>query len=84
MKTDMAEREVVDETVNAYEVEKLSDGSVRLKSGGRVVVRPTYFEALQRYAQWMQEHIEDLPEHLREDRLEWISDGGNPHEEMTE
>lgn len=61
-------RTVVEESVSHYQVERLSDGTVRLQSGGSVVHAPTYYEALERYAQWRQEHIGDLPEHLRADK----------------
>lgn len=71
-------REVVEETINAYRVQKLSDGSVRIRSGGHVVGGSTYYDALQRYAQSEQEQLEDLPRHLYVDHKERISDGVIP------
>jgi len=71
-------RDVESETINAYRVQKLSDGSVRIKAGGYVVTGPTYFEALERYAQYNQEQLERLPDHLREDHRESIYDGAIP------
>lgn len=71
-------REVVEETINAYRVQRLSDGSVRIKSPGRVVTSSTYFEALERYAQGEQRHIDGLPPHLRSDHRESIRDGFIP------
>ena len=66
---------VVEETINAYVVQKLKNGSVRIRAGGRVVTSPTYFEALESYAQWEQEDIEDSPDHLRPEKRESIYDG---------
>lgn len=71
-------REVVDETINAYVVQKLADGSVRLKSGGFVSIKQSYFEALESYAQHQREHVADLPEHLRRDQYGSIYDGYVP------
>lgn len=69
------DREVVDETINAYRVREYDDGTVELRSGGRVVQKQTYFEALEAYAQWEQRRIEDLPTHLRSDHEDRIHDG---------
>ena len=68
-------RSVEAETVNAYRVQKLSDGSVRIKSGGRVVVDDTYYGALERYAVGEKTDVENLPDHLRKDRESSIYDG---------
>jgi len=71
--------EVEQETINAYRVQKLSNGNVRIKSGGYVVTAPTYFEALEKYAQYNQEQIEEhLPAHLRERERKSIYDGYIP------
>lgn len=74
-----AGEEVVDESVSHYKAEKLADGRVRVSSGGHVCVAPTYYEALQNYAEWGQRRIEDAPDHLREDKRESIHhDTTNP------
>lgn len=65
------ERHVVEESINHYNAEKLSDGTVRVRSGGHVVEAETYYKALELFAASEQEHLEDLPEHLREDQ--WSS-----------
>ena len=78
MRSSKNTREVVDETINAYVVQKLDDGSVRLRSGGFVTIKDSYFECLQSYAQHQQEHVADLPEHLRRDRYGSIYDGYVP------
>jgi len=49
--------EVVEETINAYRVQKLADGRVRIQSGGNVVFGDTYLEALERYATGVDEHV---------------------------
>lgn len=73
-----ADEEVIEETINAYRVQKLANGKIRIKAGGHVVVSPTYFEALERYAAWQAEEIEEGPDHLRKDKLESIYDGYIP------
>ncbi len=73
------QREVEEETINAYRVQRLSDGSIRIKSGGHVVTDSTYFEALQRYAETEYEKMMDSPEHLLEDKLGNIHDGYIPY-----
>lgn len=72
---DVSSEEVVNETINAYRVQKMADGSVRIKSGGHVSQAPTYFRALENYATWQQQEVEDSPDHLREDRESSIYDG---------
>jgi alkanesulfonate monooxygenase SsuD/methylene tetrahydromethanopterin reductase-like flavin-dependent oxidoreductase (luciferase family) len=62
------EREVVEEAINHYNAEKLSDGRVRIRSGGHVVVDETYYKALERFARTEQESLEELPEHLSDDQ----------------
>jgi len=49
--------EVVEETINAYRVQKLADGRVRIENGGHVVIADTYLEALERYAIGEREHM---------------------------
>lgn len=71
---------VVEETIAAYRVQRLENGSVRIKSGGYVVTAPTFFEALERYAAYQREHIERLPDHLRPDKRRSIHDGYVPLE----
>jgi len=78
MESHSSDREVVDRTVNAYVVEKLSDGAVRLRSGGYVAINQSYFACLQAYAEHQQEHVSDLPEHLHRDRYGSIYDGYIP------
>lgn len=63
---------IVDESVAHYQVEKLADGRVKVSSGGKVSIGQTYYDALESFAQWQQEEIEDSPEHLRERHLESI------------
>lgn len=73
---------VVDESVSHYRVEKLADGRVKVSSGGAVSIAETYYEALQSFAEWQQEHLEERPEHLREDQLKSIyHDTVNPETE---
>lgn len=74
----LREREVVEETINAYRVQKLDDGNVRIKSGGHVVTASTYFEALSQYAERERFEVETGPEHLRDDKRESIYDGSIP------
>lgn len=68
-------REVVEETINAYVVQKLSDGTVRLRSGGHVVEGETYPEVLERYAQFEGKKKSEMAEHLKPDNLNNIHDG---------
>lgn len=70
--------EVVEETINAYRVQKLKNGNVRIKSGGHVVGGATYFEALEQYAMSERQRVEAAPEHLRADKRESIYDGVIP------
>lgn len=79
---DSNDRSVVDETINAYRVQKLSDGTVRLQAGGHVVHGDTYFDALEQYAQSEAANIETLPEHLRHDHRDRIHDGVIPLKSM--
>ena len=72
---DGSSEEVVEETINAYRVQKMGNGSVRIKSGGRVSQAPTYYEALENYATWQQREVEDSPDHLRERYESSIYDG---------
>lgn len=72
---DGSSEEVVGETINAYRVQKMGDGSVRIKSGGRVSTASTYYEALANYAAWQQREVGDSPDHLREDHESSIYDG---------
>lgn len=65
-------REVVDTSVSHYRVEKLSDGSVKVSSGGRVSIAATYYKALLHQAERGQSHLEKLPDHLREDKHDSI------------
>lgn len=69
---------VVEETINAYRVQKLKNGKVRLKSGGAAVTAETYFEALERYAEREVCLIGEAPEHLRDEKRESIHDGFIP------
>ena len=69
------QREVVSKTINAYDVEKFADGTVKLRSGGRVVIGDNYYEVLARYVDGEVGRLEKLPEHLRDDRKSSISDG---------
>ena len=69
---------VEEETINAYRVQKLATGSIRIQSGGRVITAPTYYEALERYAAWGREDVEESPEHLRPDKRASIYDGVIP------
>jgi len=76
------DREVVAESVSHYRVQRLSDGTIRVRSGGHVTHGETYYEALARYAEWQQSDLEDLPEHLREDKWKCVSyDTVNPETE---
>lgn len=61
-------RDVVEESVSHYRVQKLSDGTIRVKSGGHVVEGETYYKALARLAEWQQEELETKPDHLRENQ----------------
>lgn len=72
------DREVVEETINAYRVQKLSDGSIRIRSGGHVVTDTTYYEALKRYAESEYESMMESPEHLRQNKVDSIYDGVIP------
>lgn len=67
--------EVVEETVNAYRVQKLKNGSIRVVSGGSVSVGETYFDALRSYAEWQREELEEVPEHLKPEKIKSIYDG---------
>lgn len=58
---------VVDETVNKFLTQKMGDGSIRIRTGGRVVTAETFWKALKALAESEQEDLEKLPEHLRED-----------------
>lgn len=78
MTTNAADETVTDETIIAYRVQKLENGSVRIKSGGYVVTAPTLFEALERYAIHQRKHIEDSPDHLKPEKKRSISDGHIP------
>lgn len=78
MATNERAEEVVDETINAYRVQKLANGQIRIKSGGRVVHGETYYKALQNYAEWEQADLEDSPQHLRKDHWDSIHDGVIP------
>lgn len=69
---------VVEETINAYRVQRLANGHVRIKSGGSVVTEPTYYEALEWYAQRQQYEIEHASDHLQEEKRESITDGFIP------
>jgi hypothetical protein len=74
---------VTDESVSHYRVQKLADGSVRVRAGGHVVGAPTYYEALARFAESEAERIEDAADHLKDDKRESIShDCGHPEHEV--
>ena len=74
--------QTVDESVSHYKVEKLADGRVKVSSGGSVSIAETYYKALQNFAEWQQEHLEERPDHLREDQLNSIyHDTVNPETE---
>lgn len=70
--------EVVEETINAYRVQRHKNGSISIRSGGHVVHAPTYFEALERYAASEKQRVEESSEHLREDKRNSIYDGVIP------
>jgi hypothetical protein len=70
-------RNVVERSVSHYLVEKLSDGTIRLKSGGHVVESDNYYKALERFAAGQFEHLEELPEHLYEDQY------GSPYNDVA-
>ena len=80
MAANAADETVAEETIAAYRVQRLENGSVRIKSGGYVVTAPTFFEALERYAKYQREHIEGLPDHLQPDKRRSIHDGYVPLE----
>jgi len=66
------DREVVAESVSHYRVQRLSDGTIRVRSGGHVTHGETYYKALARYAERQQRALEDLPEHLRNDKWKGV------------
>lgn len=70
---------VVKETINAYRVQKLADGRVRIDTNGLVATADTYNEALRQYAK-LSDHVIDLrpSEEERERRRESIHDGSIP------
>ena len=74
--------QTVDESVSHYKVKKLADGRVKVSSGGSVSIAETYYKALQNFAEWQQRHLEESPDHLREDQLGSIyHDTANPETE---
>lgn len=71
--------EVVDETINAYRVQKLDDGRVRIDSNGLVTTAETYNEALRQYAELSAFLVEKRPsEQDRKEVRESIYDGSIP------
>lgn len=59
---------MTDKSVSHYLVEEMNDGRVKVSAGGTVSIARTYYQALENLAKSQQEHIDDLPDHLREEQ----------------
>lgn len=70
--------EIVDETINAYRVQRLEDGRIRIDHGGVAVHGETLYEAMIAYGEFHLQLREAEPGAVDEMRRKSIHDGNVP------